>query len=229
MRSPNDLLVETRGLTKRFGRALAVDALDLTVRRGEVYGFLGPNGAGKTTTLRMLVGLVRPTAGRATVVGHPPGSRAGLRATGCLIEAAAFYPHLSGRANLRLLAGYAGVPPQRVERALDAVDLTESAGRRFGVYSMGMRQRLGVAAALLHEPALLILDEPTNGLDPQGVVEMRALVRRLAGEGRTVLFSSHQLVEVEQLCDRVGVIRAGRLVVETTVAELRGGPRLLVR
>ena len=229
MHTATDLLVETHGLTKRFGKLLAVDSVDLTVRRGEVYGFLGPNGAGKTTTLRILLGLIRPTAGTALVAGHPPGSRAGLRAIGSMVESATFYPYLSGRTNLRVMADYAGVPQRRVDQALDVVDLTGRARRRFGAYSMGMKQRLGVAAALLKEPDLLILDEPTNGLDPQGVVEMRTLIRELASGGRTVMLSSHQLTEVEQICDRVGVIRNGRLVVETTVATLRGGARLLVR
>lgn len=229
MGTATDLLVETHGLTRRFGHKIAVDSVDMTVRRGEVYGFLGPNGAGKTTTLRMLVGLLRPTAGSAVVAGHPAGSRAGLRAIGALIETATFYPYLSGRANLRLMADYAGVASHRAEQVLETVDLSRDAGRRFGAYSLGMKQRLGVAAVLLKEPELLILDEPTNGLDPQGVVEIRSLVRRLTREGRTVMFSSHQLQEVEQVCDRVGVIRAGRLVVETTVSELRGGARLLVR
>ncbi|HEY4028540.1 MAG TPA: ATP-binding cassette domain-containing protein, partial [Candidatus Dormibacteraeota bacterium] len=166
MPTGTDFIVETRGLSKRYRRVLAVDSVNLTVRRAEVYGFLGPNGAGKTTTLRMLVGLVHPTAGAAVVAGHPPGSRAGLRAIGALIETAAFYPYLSGRANLRLLADYAGVARRRVEQVLDEVDLTRDAGRRFGAYSLGMKQRLGVAGALLKEPELLILDEPTNGLDP---------------------------------------------------------------
>src|SRR5215469_3376025 len=229
MQTATDLLVETHGLTKRFGTLLAVDSVNLTVRRGEVYGFLGPNGAGKTTTLRMLLGLIRPTAGTALVAGHSPGSRAGLRAIGSMIEAATFYPYLSGRANLQVMAEYAGVPQARVDQALDVVDLVGRARRRFGAYSMGMKQRLGVAAALLKEPDLLILDEPTNGLDPQGVVEMRTLIRELAAQGHTVMLSSHQLTEVEQICDRVGVIRHGRLVVETTVAQLRGDARLLVR
>jgi len=229
MQTATDLLVETHGLTRRFGTLLAVDSVNLTVRRGEVYGFLGPNGAGKTTTLRMLLGLIRPTAGTALVAGHPPGSRAGLRAIGSMIEAATFYPYLSGRANLQVMADYAGVPQARVDQALDVVDLAGRGRRRFGAYSMGMKQRLGVAAALLKEPDLLILDEPTNGLDPRGVVEMRTLIRELASEGHTVMLSSHQLTEVEQICDRVGVIRHGRLVVETTVAQLRGDARLLVR
>ena len=229
MQTATDLLVETHGLTRRFGNLLAVDSVNLTVRRGEVYGFLGPNGAGKTTTLRMLLGLIRPTAGTALVAGHPPGSRAGLRAIGSMIEAATFYPYLSGRANLQVMADYAGVPQARVDQALDVVDLAGRGRRRFGAYSMGMKQRLGVAAALLKEPDLLILDEPTNGLDPRGVVEMRTLIRELASEGHTVMLSSHQLTEVEQICDRVGVIRHGRLAVETTVAQLRGDARLLVR
>lgn len=224
------LLIETHALSKRYGRnLLAVDSVNLTVRRGEVYGFLGPNGAGKTTTLRMLVGLVRPTSGTATVAGHPPGSRLSLRAVGSLIETASFYPYLSGRANLRLMAQYARAPRTHVERVLDEVGLAASAQRRFGTYSLGMKQRLGVAAALLKEPELVIMDEPANGLDPEGLVEMRTLIRELVEHGRTVMLSSHQLSEVEQICDRVGVIQGGRMVVETAVKELRGSSKLLIR
>jgi ABC-2 type transport system ATP-binding protein len=225
-----DLAIETRDLTKRYGeRTLAVDRLSLRVRHGEVYGFLGPNGSGKTTTLRMLVGLARPTSGSATVLGAAPGAPDGLARIGALIETPAFYPFLSGRDNLRVLARYAGLPAARVDAALEEVELTNRAGDRFGAYSLGMKQRLGVAAALLKEPDLLILDEPTNGLDPAGMAEMRAFIRGLGRGRRTVLLSSHLMAEVEQVCDRVGVIRAGRLVAEGTVDELRGRNTLRVR
>ena len=211
-------VIETHDLTKRYGDAIvAVDALELRVRRGEVYGFLGPNGAGKSTTLRMLLGLVRPTSGTAAVLGEPPGAAAGLARVGAMVEAPAFYPYLSGRDNLRVLAGHAGVAPSRIDAVLDEVDLAARAGDRTSTYSTGMKQRLGVAAALLKDPELLILDEPTNGLDPAGMAEMREFVRALAGGGRTVLLSSHLMGEIEQVCDRVGVIRAGSLVAEGTV------------
>src|SRR5919197_5400630 len=223
-------VIETRALTKRYGEAIvAVDALDLRVRRGEVYGFLGPNGAGKTTTLRMLLGLVRPTAGDAAVLGAAPGSPAALARIGALVEAPGLYPYLSGRDNLRVLAGHAGAPPERVDAVLAEVGLADRAGDRAATYSMGMKQRLGVAAALLKDPELLILDEPTNGLDPAGMAEMRELIRSLGRDGRTVLLSSHLMGEVEQVCDRVGVIRAGALVAEGTVDELRGQAGLRVR
>jgi ABC-type multidrug transport system ATPase subunit len=223
-------MIETRALTKRYGDALvAVDALDLRVRRGEVYGFLGPNGAGKTTTLRMLLGLVRPTSGAATVLGAAPGSPEGLARVGAMVEAPAFYPYLSGRDNLRVLAGHAGVDEERVDAVLAQVDLSARAGDRSATYSLGMKQRLGVAAALLKDPELLILDEPTNGLDPAGMAEMRAFIRELGAGGRTVVLSSHLMSEVEQVCDRVGVIRAGSLVAEGTVGELRGRAALRVR
>ena len=222
--------IETHDLTKRYGDAIvAVDALELRVRRGEVYGFLGPNGAGKSTTLRMLLGLVRPTSGTAAVLGEPPGAAAGLARVGAMVEAPAFYPYLSGRDNLRVLAGHAGVAPSRIDPVLDEVDLAARAGDRTSTYSTGMKQRLGVAAALLKDPELLILDEPTNGLDPAGMAEMRAFVRALAGGGRTVLLSSHLMGEIEQVCDRVGVIRAGSLVAEGTVEQLRGRAALRVR
>ena len=181
-------IVVSDRLTKRYGRHTVVDAVSLTVRRGEIYGFLGPNGAGKTTTLRMLVGLVRPTSARYNRLGDAD-----------------------------------------VEQALDQVDLTARGGDPYKSYSLGMKQRLGVAAALLGEPDLLILDEPTNGLDPSGMADMRDLIRKLAARGSTVLLSSHLLGEVQQLCDRVGVIAGGRLLTESTVAELRGASSLLVR
>ena len=227
-----DLLIETTSLTKRYGsRIVAVDNLNLIVRRGEVYGFLGPNGAGKTTTLRMLLGLIRPTSGKATVLGQSPGNPAGLKRVGALVESPTFYPYLSGRDNLRGMARLSGVedPKRRVEEALERVDLQERAKDRFKKYSSGMKQRLGVAAALLKDPELLILDEPTNGLDPKGMAEMRELIRSLGKEDRTVLLSSHLMGEVEQICDRVGVIRQGTLVAEGSVSELRGQGGLLVK
>jgi ABC-2 type transport system ATP-binding protein len=219
--------VETHELTKRYGQLVAVDKVSLTVRPGEVYGFLGPNGAGKTTTLRMLLGLVRPTAGTIRLFGQAPGPGL-LNDVGALIEGPAFYPYLSGRENLRVLARYAGCPMGRIDIVLDLVDLTDRAGDRYGTYSLGMKQRLGVAAALLKDPKLLILDEPTNGLDPAGMADMRRLIRRLGAAGKTVLLSSHMLGEVQQICDRVGVVSGGRLIAESTVAELRGGARLRV-
>ena len=225
-----ELVIETSGLTKRYGSGvLAVDSVDITVRRGEVYGLLGPNGAGKTTTLRMLVGLVRPDSGSAIVAGHAPGTPAGLARIGSMIENAAFYPYLSGRRNLMVVADCAGLSHRRIEGALRDVDLLDSADRKFGTYSTGMKQRLGVAAALLKQPELVIVDEPANGLDPQGMAEMRTLIRRLGEGGHTVLLSSHLLGEVEQVCDRVGVISHGRLVRESTVRELRGSAGVLVR
>jgi len=217
--------VETKDLTKRYGDILAVDGMSLTVRQGEVYGFLGPNGAGKTTTLRMLLDLVRPTSGQVRLFGRPPGD---LSDVGALIESPGFYPYLSGRDNLKVLARYAGVGVARIARVLDTVDLTDRGGHRYGAYSLGMKQRLGVAAALLKDPRLLILDEPTNGLDPAGMADMRVLIRQLGAAGCTVLLSSHMLGEVQQICDRVGVVYRGKLVAENTVAELRGGAVLQV-
>jgi ABC-2 type transport system ATP-binding protein len=222
-------IVVTRDLTKRYGQRTAVDAVNLTVRRGEIYGFLGPNGAGKTTTLRMLLGLVRPTSGSASVLGAAPGVPAGLHRIGSLIEGPGFFPYLSGRENLRVLARYRCLGEVDVAAALEQVGLTDRAGDRYKSYSLGMKQRLGVAAALLGDPELLILDEPTNGLDPAGMADMRELIRDLAGEGRSVMLSSHLLGEVEQICDRVGVISAGRLRAESSVADLRGQASLLVR
>ena len=227
------LAVETHGLTKRYSTGvLAVNNLDLRVRAGEVYGFLGPNGAGKTTTLRLLSGLLHPTSGSAIVAGATPGSPASLALMGAMVETPAFYPYLSGRDNLRVVARYAGVPTSRIEPVLKLVDMTDRARHKFKTYSTGMKQRLGVAAALLKGPDLLILDEPTSGLDPQGTIEMRALIKELKQGGRTVLLSSHLLNEVELTCDRVGVIAKGKLVAEGTVDELRarsGGSALLIR
>jgi ABC-2 type transport system ATP-binding protein len=190
-----------------------------------VYGFLGPNGAGKTTTLRMLLGLVRPTSGTVRLLRD---KSKGLRGVGALIEGPAFYPYLSGRDNLRVLASHAGVSRARAGEVLETVGLTERARDRYSTYSLGMKQRLGLAAALLKRPGLLILDEPTNGLDPAGMADMRVTLRRLAAEGCTVLLSSHLLGEVQQTCDRVGVIARGRMVAELPVADLGAGRTLRI-
>jgi ABC-type multidrug transport system ATPase subunit len=225
-----DNIVETHGLSKRYGNGvLAVDRLDLHVRHGEVYGFLGPNGAGKTTTLRMLVGLIRPTSGSAEVAGAAPGAPAGLARIGSLVESPGFYPYLSGRDNLRFMARMCHVPDSRADAALDEVGLLAKARQKFATYSMGQKQRLGVAGALLKDPQLLVLDEPSNGLDPEGMVEMREMIRELGQAERTVLLSSHLLNEVEHVCHRVGVIRHGRMVAEGTLDELKGSVGLTLR
>ncbi|HEX3784172.1 MAG TPA: ATP-binding cassette domain-containing protein [Pseudonocardiaceae bacterium] len=221
-------LIETHGLTKRYDEHLAVDQLELTVRRGEIYGFLGPNGAGKTTTLRILLGLVRPTSGTVRVLDAEPGDPHALARIGMLVESAAFYPYLSGRDNLRTFARYGKVPDTRVEEVLAIVSLTDRGGDKFATYSLGMKQRLGLACALLKDPELLILDEPTNGLDPAGITDMRRLIRKLGRDGHTVVLSSHLLGEVQQICDRVGMIARGRLLREGTVEELRGSATLEV-
>jgi ABC-type multidrug transport system ATPase subunit len=224
-----DTIVRTDRLSKRYGDRLAVDSVSLTVRRGEVYGFLGPNGAGKTTTLRMVLGLVRPTSGEATVLGEPPGTPTVVQRVGALVEGPGFYPYLSGRDNLRVMARYRRVDDADVDVVLDRVDLAARGRDRYSGYSLGMKQRLGVAAALLGEPDLLVLDEPTNGLDPAGMADMRALLVDVAAGGQTVVLSSHLLAEVQEVCDRVGVIAGGRLLAEGTVAELRGGTAVLLR
>ena len=224
-----DHVVETHGLTKRYGDRLAVDAVDMRVRRGEVYGFLGPNGAGKTTTLRMMLGLIRPTAGTATVLGRPAGRPDVTARVGALVEGPGFYPYLSGLDNLRVMARYRGLPESAAIGALARVDLADRGDDRFKSYSLGMKQRLGVASALMGEPELIVLDEPTNGLDPAGMADMRSLIVDLARGGQTVLLSSHLLDEVQEICDRVGVINKGRLLRESTVADLRGGASLVVR
>jgi ABC-2 type transport system ATP-binding protein len=227
---PHDFVIQSDGLSKRYPNGvLAVDNVALRVPRGHVYGLLGPNGAGKTTTLRMLVGLIRPTAGGAMVAGHPAGSGESRRRVGALLERFGFYPYLSGRGNLRVVARYCDLSDQRVELALDEVQMTPHANRRFGTYSLGMQQRIALAAVLLREPEVVILDEPTNGLDPQGILDIRMLVRDMVRSGRTVLLSSHHLTEVEQMCETVGVISHGRLVVEGSVSELRGGRSLIVK
>jgi ABC-2 type transport system ATP-binding protein len=227
--SEDEFLVETRDLTKTYGSHVrAVDHVGLSVRRGEIYGFLGPNGAGKTTTLRILLGLIRPDTGTATVLGHPPGHPEGLARLGALVEAPGFYPYLSGRDNLRVVARLAGVSDSRVDETLEEVQLAGRGRDKYGTYSLGMKQRLGVASTLLKDPDLLILDEPTNGLDPAGQRDMRALIRKLGAGDRSVLLSSHLLGEVQQFCDRVGVISRGKLIAENTVEELRGQAGVLV-
>jgi ABC-2 type transport system ATP-binding protein len=223
------LAVEISGLVKRFGdRVTAVDGLDLSVRPGEIYGLLGPNGAGKTTTLRMLLGLVRPTAGLIRMLGEAPGTRAALARVGSMGETA-FYPFLSGRDNLRAAARRRGLSGPRVDAVLATAGLTARQGDRVSGYSLGMKQRLGLAMALLSDPELLILDEPSNGLDPIGQLEMHRLIRELGAGGRTILLSSHDMGEVEELCGRVGVIAGGRLVFDGTPAELRGPTRRPLR
>ncbi len=220
------MAVVTRGLSKRYGARLAVDGLDLNVPAGRVYGFLGPNGSGKTTTLRMLVGLIRPNAGDIEVLGTPWSWRDRRRMfrIGAMIETPAFYPYLSGRDNLRVFAATgAPTPGTRVEEVLEAVGLTDRGGDKVRTYSLGMRQRLGIAVALLSDPDLLLLDEPANGLDPAGIVAMRELLRYLTARGKTVLVSSHILPEVQQLADIVGIIDRGRLVREGPLADLLAG------
>jgi ABC-2 type transport system ATP-binding protein len=216
--------VKARGLVKRYKEVLAVDHIDLNVRAGDVYGFLGPNGAGKTTTLRMALGLIAPTEGRVELFGRDPmrqGARA-LEGVAGFVEAPRFYPYLSGRKNLELLAALDGDGAAgRIDEVLEVVELTPRGAHRVGGYSHGMRQRLGIASALLRRPRLLILDEPATGLDPAGMRDMRRLILRLAGEGITVLLSSHQLPEVQELCDRVAIVDSGRVVYEGALSDLR--------
>jgi len=220
------LAIETRDLRRRFGPTLAVDGVSLSVPRGCVYGFMGRNGAGKTTTLKMLLGLVRPDAGTIRIAGRDAlADRLGAaRCMGALLEAHGFYGHLSGRENLDLTRSLLGLKRAEVDRVLDIVGLTPDAGRRVGGYSLGMRQRLGIARALLGSPEVLILDEPTNGLDPDGIADMREFLRTLpARANATVLLSSHLLGEVEQVADRVGILHQGRLVLQDDLATLRAG------
>ncbi len=224
-----DLAIHTRSLTKRYGSQTAVNAIDLAVPTGAVYGFLGPNGSGKTTTIRVLLGLAGATSGDAELLGSamPRGARAVLPRVGALVEGPAFYPFLSGTANLaRLDAANPGAPTRtrrtRIRTALERVGLSNAANKRVKAYSLGMKQRLGLAAALLMPRDLLVLDEPTNGLDPQGTREVRGLIRGLAGDGATIFVSSHLLAEIEQVCTHVGVMSAGRLVAQGTLASLGG-------
>jgi ABC-2 type transport system ATP-binding protein len=215
--------IEVRGLVKRYGELVAVDGVDLTVNRGDVFGYLGPNGAGKTTSLRMMLGLIRPDAGSVRLFGRDPQlGVAALEGVAGFVEAPAFYPYLSGRENLRLCAALdGGEARERIEEVLDVVEMGDRAKDRVGGYSHGMRQRLGIAAALLRRPRLLLLDEPATGLDPGGMRDMRELIRDLAARGITVLLSSHLLVEVEELCNRVAIVRRGGVVYEGALSELR--------
>ena len=214
-------MIEVDHLTKRFGSTLAVDDLSFKVREGAVTGFLGPNGAGKTTTLRVVLGLVRPSSGSARVLGQPYRALdAPTRKVGAVLEASSFHPGRSGRNHLRVIASASGVPRSRVDEVLEIVGLSGDAGRRVGGYSLGMRQRLSLAAALLGDPQVFVLDEPANGLDPQGIRWLRELLRSLAGEGRTILISSHVLAEIEQIADEVVIIHRGKFVEHATTAEL---------
>jgi ABC-2 type transport system ATP-binding protein len=213
--------VEVRALTKRYGSTVAVDGLSFAVGRGRITGFLGPNGAGKSTTLRALLGLVRPTAGDALVEGEPYARlREPLQTVGSVLEAESFHPARSGRNHLRVLAAAAGIPAARVDEVLEQVELQGAARRRVGGYSLGMRQRLSVAGALLGRPRLLVLDEPANGLDPEGIRWLREFLRSFAASGGTVLISSHVLAEVAQLADEVVIIHRGRLVAQEPLGEL---------
>jgi ABC-2 type transport system ATP-binding protein len=235
-----DLAITTSELTKRFrGGQLAVDDLGLAVPRGSVYGFLGPNGSGKTTTIRMLLGLIYPTRGSVSLLGGPVPAAAArvLPRVGSLVEGPAFYPYLSGRANLtRIDAADRTADPHtaaaRIDAALDRVGLLSAARKRYRAYSLGMKQRLAIATSMLRPRELIILDEPTNGLDPQGTREVRGLIREIATDGVTVLVSSHLLAEVEQICTHVGVMRTGRLVFQGSLDELRGlgsSRRIIIR
>jgi ABC-2 type transport system ATP-binding protein len=223
-------VIEVGGLTKRFADLTAVDHVTFTVQRGSVVGFLGPNGAGKTTTLRILLGLVTPTAGTATINGRRYADLADpLHVVGAALESSLAYPGRSARNHLRIAALAGGAGPGRVDEMLDVVDLTGAADRRVGQFSLGMRQRLALATALVCDPEILILDEPANGLDPEGVHWLRTLLRRLAEEGRTVLVSSHILAEVAQTVDSVVILDRGRLVTESTLADLTVGGTHVVR
>jgi ABC-2 type transport system ATP-binding protein len=219
--------IRTRRLTKTYGRLTAVDSLDMEVERGELFGFLGPNGAGKTTTIRMALGLIRPTSGRVELLGLDLASHRAqvLPRVGALVENPALYLYLSGRDNLRAVADVlGGVPRARIDELIELVGLVGRDRDRVRTYSLGMKQRLGLAMALLNDPDLLVLDEPANGLDPAGIVEMRDLLRRLAASGKTVFISSHVLTEVQQICSRVAIINRGRLVRVAPVAELLRSP-----
>jgi ABC-2 type transport system ATP-binding protein len=219
--SANGLAIELHGLTKEFGNITAVNDLSVRVERGGVIGLLGPNGAGKSTTIRMLLGLIAPTHGSGHVLGHDVRSpSAYMQRVGALVEAPVFYPKLSGRDNLRTLAVLAGVDDERIDEVLEIVDLTGRDTDRAGDYSLGMKQRLAIAASLLKDPELVLLDEPTNGLDPAGIVEIRELLIRLGHSGKTIIVSSHLLAEIQAACDRLIIINRGSLVFEGPTHEL---------
>jgi ABC-2 type transport system ATP-binding protein len=222
----DEVVLQTQHLSKQYGKRLAVDNLNLAVRRGDILGFLGPNGAGKTTTIRMLLGLITPTAGSVEILGQDLARQRAqlLPRVGALIETPALYLYMSGRDNLRAVGSVlGGVPQGRIDEVLELVGLRIRQRDRVKTYSLGMKQRLGVAMALLQDPDMLILDEPANGLDPAGIVEMRDLMQRLSATGKTVLISSHLLAEVQQICTRVAIINLGKLVTETSVEELTHG------
>jgi ABC-2 type transport system ATP-binding protein len=228
-----EAVIETRGLTKKFGDRIAVDSVDLTVPAGVAFGFLGPNGAGKTTLIRTLLGLTHATSGEVSLLGLPqPAKRAdALARVGAIVEEPRFHPHLTGRENLSIVAAARDrASAERIPDALERVGLTGRAGDRVKTYSLGMRQRLGIARCLIADPALLILDEPMNGLDPAGILEMRRLIRAFVGEGRTVFLSSHLLDEVEKTCDYVAIVDLGRVVLQGAVGEIAatGEPSLVV-
>jgi ABC-2 type transport system ATP-binding protein len=238
-REDRTAVIEIEGLRKQYrklrgGRTVAVDGLDLAVPEGGVFGFLGPNGAGKTTTIRCLLGLVRPNAGRSVLLGADTQRNLAkvIQRVGSIVESPTFFPRFPARLNLELLAGVGGIDRKRVDEALERVGLGPRAGDLVKTYSLGMKQRLGIAAAILKDPELLILDEPANGLDPAGIKEVRDLLRQLGSEGRTVFVSSHQLAEVQQMCDRVAILSRGRCIAGGSVAEVlaRGRhDRLIVR
>jgi ABC-2 type transport system ATP-binding protein len=215
--------LEVRGLVKRYGDLVAVAGVDLTVNPGDVYGYLGPNGAGKTTSLRMMLGLIRPTAGIVRVFGRDPFETVrALEGVAGFVEAPTFYPYMSGHRNLELLAAFDGDGASaRIDQALETVELSHRAGDRVGGYSHGMRQRLGIAAALLRDPGLLLLDEPTTGLDPGGMRDMRLLIQRLAAQGITIVLSSHLLTEVEEVCNRVAIVQRGKIIYEGEISDLK--------
>lgn len=222
----SEVVLSTQHLSKRYGKRLVVDDLNLAIHRGEIFGFLGPNGAGKTTTIRMALGLITPTSGNVAILGQDVRQHRAhiLPRVGALIETPALYLYMSGRDNLRAVGSVLGsVPEKRIDAVLELVGLQKRQKDRVRTYSLGMKQRLGVAIALLQDPDLLILDEPANGLDPAGIVEMRDLMHRLVEEGKTVFISSHLLTEVQQICTRVAIINLGKLVTVSTIEELTHG------
>ena len=233
----SEVIISTSRLTKAYGKLVAVNDLHLQVMRGDVFGFLGPNGAGKSTTMRMLLGLIRPTAGRAVIFGMDTAYQMPtiLRHVGAIVEVPVFYPYLSGRDNLHVVAAASGMVSgranrRRIEEVLELVELKEQATMAYRKYSLGMKQRLGIAAALLTDPELVLLDEPTNGLDPAGMYEIRQLIQRLAALGKTIFISSHLLNEVQQVCNRVAILQKGNLIKQGNVRELlREREQVLVR
>ncbi|TAJ16209.1 MAG: ABC transporter ATP-binding protein [Dehalococcoidia bacterium] len=230
--APGGPVLELRGITKQYGALTAVSSVSLTVAAGEILGLLGPNGSGKSTTLNLVMGFIKPTSGEVFIHGHSlrTAPRDALEDVGGLVEGSAFYPYLSGRLNLEMVARLRGLPVSRVDEVLAQVDLERAQHRLFGDYSQGMRQRLGVAGALIHRPRLVVLDEPTSGLDPAGTRAMRALLPLLASQGTTVVLASHLLTEVEQVCSRIAIMQAGSVIASGSLDELMGArPRWRVR